>query len=120
MTSILIIEDDDTVRGLLRSVLEAEGYEVAVAANGCQGLARYRHWLTDLVITDIFMPELNGLGMIRLLTCEFPTAKVIAISSAGGESKGLAVATRLGARQTFQKPLNMAALLNAVRHELVH
>lgn len=119
MASILIIDDDDAVHGLLRSVLEAEGYEVTEAANGRQGLNQYRFKPTDLIITDVLMPEMNGLGMLLELTREFLDAKVIAISGAGEEENALDVATLLGARQTFQKPLNMAELLNAVRYELL-
>ena len=64
MATILIIDDDDLIRVLLRSALEAAGYEVMEAANGRQGLELYRHRPTDLVITDIVMPELNGLDML--------------------------------------------------------
>lgn len=120
MPSILIIDDDDAVRGLLRAVLEAEGYEVAEAANGRQGLNQYRLRPADVVITDILMSEMNGLVMLLKLTREFLHATVIAISGAGGKESALDVATLLGARQTFQKPMNMAELLNAVRYELVH
>lgn len=120
MASTLIIDDDAAVRGLLRSVLEAEGYEVTEAANGRQGLNQYRLKATDLVITDIHMPEMNGLVMLLELTREFLDAKVIAISGAGENENALDVAMLLGARQIFPKPLNMAELLNAVRYELRH
>jgi two-component system response regulator (stage 0 sporulation protein F) len=120
MAYILIIDDEDTIRILLRSVLEAEGYEVAEASNGRQGLDRYRHRPADLVITDILMPEMNGLDMLLELTREFLDAKVIAISGAGGEENALDVAALLGARQTFQKPFDMPQLLGAVRYELGH
>jgi DNA-binding response OmpR family regulator len=120
MASMLIIDDDAAVRGLLRSVLEAEGYAVTEAANGRQGLNQYRLKPTDLVITDIHMPEMNGLVMLLELTREFLDAKVIAISGAGENENALDVAMLLGARQTFPKPVNMAELLNAVRYELRH
>ena len=120
MASTLIIDDDAAVRGLLRSVLEAEGYEVTEAVNGRQGLNQYRLKPTDLVITDIHMPEMNGLVMLLELTREFLDAKVIAISGAGENEHALDVAMLLGARQTFPKPVNMAELLNAVRYELRH
>ena len=120
MATILIIDDDDLIRGLLRSALEAAGYEVTEAANGRQGLELYRYRPTDLVTTDIVMPELNGLDMLLELTREFLHAKVIAISGAGGEKNVLDVAKLLGARQTFQKPFSMPHLLGAVRYELEH
>ena len=122
MATILIIDDEEIIRSLLRSALEAEGYEVTEAANGRQGLELYRHKQTDLVITDILMPELNGLDMLLELTREFLHAKVIAISGAGGEKEKnvLDIAKLLGARQTFQKPFSLPHLLGAVRYELEH
>jgi two-component system response regulator (stage 0 sporulation protein F) len=120
MAMILIIDDEETIRVLLRTALQAEGYEVAEAVNGCEGLERYRDRPADLVITDILMPELNGLDMLLELTREFLHAKVIAISGAGEGKKFLDVAKLLGARQTFQKPFSMPQLLSAVRYELQH
>ena len=120
MATILIIDDLESVRALLRSVLEAAGYEVTEAANGRQGLDLYRRRPTDLVITDLLMPELNGLDMLLDLTREFLDAKVIAISGAGEEQNVLDVAKLLGARQTFQKPFSVPRLLDAVRYELDH
>ena len=120
MASILIIDDEESVRALLRSVLEAAGYEVTEAANGRQGLEQYRQRPTDLVIVDMLMPVMSGLDMLLDLTREFLHAKVIAISGAGGEQNVLDVAKLLGARQTFQKPFSMPQLLRAVRYELDH
>ena len=120
MATILIIDDEESVRALLRFALEAAGYEVTEAANGRQGLEEYRQRPTDLVITDMLMPELNGLDMLLDLTREFLHAKVIAISGAGGEQNVLDVAKLLGARQTFQKPFSVPRLLDAVRYELDH
>jgi two-component system response regulator (stage 0 sporulation protein F) len=120
MAYILIIDDEDTIRVLLRSVLEAEGYEVAEAGNGRQGLVLYRQRPADLVITDILMPELNGLDMLLELTRHFLRAKVIAISGARGEKNVLDVAALLGARRTLQKPFSMPRLLGAVQYELGH
>ena len=120
MATILIIDDEEVVRVLLRSALEEAGYEVTEAANGRQGLDLYRRKPVDLVITDIVMPELNGLDMLLELTREFLHAKVIAISGAGGGKNVLDVAKLLGARQTFQKPFSLPHLLGAVRYELEH
>ena len=71
MATILIIDDEEPIRILLRSVLETEGYEVMEAPNGRIGLELYRHRPTDLIITDILMPELDGLDMLLELTREF-------------------------------------------------
>jgi len=91
-----------------------------VAANGRQGLELYRHRPMDLIITDIAMPELNGLDMILELTRQFLRAKVIAISGVEEEENVFDVAKLLGARRTIQKPFNMPQLLGAVRYELEH
>ena len=120
MATILIIDDEALIRALLRTTLEGTGYEVMEAPNGRIGLEQYRHRPTDLVITDIVMPELNGLDMLLELTREFLHAKVIAISGAEGEKNVLDVAKLLGARRTFQKPLSLPQLLDAVRYELEH
>ena len=120
MARILIIDDEESVRALLRSVLEAAGYEVVEAAHGRQGLERYRERPTDLVIVDMLMPVMSGLDMLLDLTREFLHAKVIAISGASGEQNVLDVAKLLGARQAFQKPFGMPLLLGAVRYELEH
>src|SRR5437588_4249739 len=120
MATILIIDDEEAVRALLRFALERAGHEVKEAVNGHQGLERYRQSPTDLVIVDMLMPVMNGLNMLLDLTREFLAAKVIAISGAGGEQNVLDVAKLLGARQTFQKPFSMPQLLGAVRYELDH
>ena len=75
MATILIIDDEAPIRALLRTTLEAAGHEVTEAANGRIGLELYRHRPTDLVITDILMPELNGLDMLLELTREFLHAR---------------------------------------------
>ena len=120
MATILIIDDEDMMRVLLRSALTSAGHEVVEAANGRQGLELYRQRPTHLIITDIAMPELNGLELILDLTRHFLRAKVIVISGVGGEQNVLDVAKLLGARRTFQKPLSMPQLLDAVRYELEH
>jgi two-component system response regulator (stage 0 sporulation protein F) len=120
MATILIIDDEEGIRALLRTTLEAAGHKVVEAANGRIGLALYRLRPTDLIITDILMPELNGLEWILALTCQFLDAKVIAISAVDGEANVLDVAKLLGARRTFHKPFSMPQLLGAVRYELEH
>jgi two-component system response regulator (stage 0 sporulation protein F) len=120
MANILVIDDQDSIRALLRTMLEAAGHEVIEASNGRIGLELYRQRPTDLVITDILMPELNGLDMIVELTREFLDAKVIAISGSGEGKNTLDHAKLLGARRTFRKPFSLPQLLTAVRYELEH
>jgi DNA-binding response OmpR family regulator len=120
MTSILIIEDDDQVRSMLRGALEREGYLVEEAGDGRQGLIRYRAVPTDLVITNILMPEQEGLETIRALRQEFPAVKIIAISGGGqrGTLDFLVIAQRLGAQRTLRKPFDLHELRHTVRELL--
>jgi len=116
--TILIIEDDATVRMLVATVLADAGYQVCEASNGRQGLDRFQAQPVDLVLTDLEMPELNGLDLILELTRAFLNVKVIAMSGASGD--GLQTARLLGARQALPKPLDLHALLHAVQYELHH
>ena len=121
MASILVIDDEPEIRMLLRAVLESAGHTVIEATSGREGVTLYRQQPADLVITDIHMPELNGLDLILALTREFLNAKVIAISGVQGEAtNSLHVAKLLGARQTIQKPFRLETLRAAVQYELVH
>jgi two-component system response regulator (stage 0 sporulation protein F) len=120
MATILVIDDQEPIRSLLRRALEGAGHEVLEASNGRLGLELYRERSADLIITDIVMPEMDGLALLLELTRSLLNIKVIAISG-GLESEGpLNVAKLLGARQTFQKPLDMEKLLSAIRYELAH
>ncbi|MBH0180875.1 MAG: response regulator [Nitrospira sp.] len=121
MASILIIDDQVSIRTLLRIVLQGAGHTVREATNGREGVALYRQQQADLVITDIHMPELNGLDLILELTSEFLNVKVIAISGEPGDgANGLHVAKLLGARQVLQKPFDLNMFNNAVEYELAH
>jgi len=121
MGHILVIDDDNQIRALLRTILEKEGYEVVEARDGREGLEQCRQGPVDLVITDMFMPDMDGGDTILQLREEFQELRIIAISggAAGREAMlGLNVANLLGARYTFAKPFDTAKLLDAVR-ELV-
>ncbi|HLC15607.1 MAG TPA: response regulator [Thermodesulfovibrionia bacterium] len=103
MAKILIIEDEDHIRTLLGTMLEQEGYEVLTAQNGKEGIKVFHSNQIDLIITDIFMPEKEGLETITELKKEFPDVKIIAIS--GGGQKGnlsfLTIAKHIGANRTL-------------------
>ncbi|MBS0153300.1 MAG: response regulator [Nitrospira sp.] len=116
--TVLVIEDDASVRTLLAQILEDAGYQTYEAANGREGLERFRAQPMDLVITDLEMPEMNGLDLILELTRAFLNVKVIAMS--GHSSDELQTARLLGARQTFAKPLDLPTLLRAIQYELLH
>lgn len=118
MAKILIIDDQEPIRGLLRAILEGVGYEVSEAVNGREGLALCQERPVDLVITDIVMPEMNGLDLILELTRESLSVKVIAMSGEQGTDDHLHAAKLLGARETLHKPFDLEHLLDAVRFHL--
>src|SRR4029077_11839307 len=120
LATILVIDDEEPIRALLRIALEGAGNEVREAANGGLGLALYRARSAHLIITDLVMPEMDGLEMMLEVTRNFFNVKVISISAGLEGEVPLHVAKLLGARQTFQKPLDMETLLSAVRYELAH
>ncbi len=120
MATILVIDDQKSLRTVIRIVLERAGHEVTEASNGRLGLAVYREKPADLVITDILMPEMNGLDMILELTRAFLNVKVIAISGAPDTENALGAAKLLGVRHTLHKPFSMDALLKIVQYELAH
>jgi len=121
MPSVLVVDDEDQIRQLIRETLEQAGYDVQEASNGKQGLERYRTKPSDLVIMDILMPDQDGLESIMTLRREFPASRVIAITG-GSDMIGilnfLDVAKMLGARRTLQKPFDMQTLLDAAQSEL--
>ena len=116
MIRILVIDDEAPVRDMLRQTLERAGYEVADAGAGRQGVVQLRQQPADLVITDILMPEQEGIETIRMLRKEFPQVKILAIS--GGGKKGkldiLPIAQTFGAHYTLTKPFERKDLLDAV------
>jgi CheY-like chemotaxis protein len=109
---ILVVDDDAAVRELLRLVLEEEGYEVTEAANGMEGLQRYQADPTDLVITDLMMPGMDGLDLMQALQRETPPPVLMAMS---GDQAALTQARAL-TPYTFVKPLSLEEILEAIRN----
>ena len=120
MSQVLVIDDDRSVRELLRTALERDGYEVRTAEDGEKGLRLFRQQAADLVVIDMVMPNKEGLETIVELHHNFPEVKIIGISGAGGVGRGsyLNMAERLGASRTFSKPLKFPQFLDAVRELL--
>jgi len=114
---ILIIEDDTEVRDYLERILSRAGYEVASAANGKEGVDLFNATPADLVITDIIMPEKDGIETIMDLRRRNPDLKLVAISGGGrGEPENyLHSAKLLGAKLTMKKPFTSEEMLDAVR-----
>lgn len=120
MASILVLDDDAAIRTLLRSVLEADGHQIREAENGAIGLRLYREKPADLVITDILMPERDGMEVTLALTQEFLDARVIAITGATGDQNFLNIAKLFGARRVVGKPFTPEDIRRAVRFALDH
>ena len=118
--SILVIDDDETTRHVLRAILEREGYTVLDAPDGDKGIRQYQENPTDLVITDIIMPGKEGIETIRDLRQEFPNVKIVAISGGGriGPDSYLQMARGIGALRTLTKPIDRTALLKTVEEVL--
>ena len=119
---ILVIDDDDQMRVLLRQVMEWAGFEVTEAEDGREGMHKQRRQPADLVITDLIMPEQEGMETIRLLKKEFPQTRIIAISGGGriGPEAYLPAAQELGADRVFSKPFDVRELAGAVKELLAH
>jgi YesN/AraC family two-component response regulator len=117
MVSILVIDDEEHIRTLIRQMLELSGYKVYEAPDGKVGLEIFREKQVDLIITDILMPEKEGLETIMELRRSFPDVKIIAISGGGqsGNLSFLSAAKHLGALRTLTKPFSYEELLKTIR-----
>jgi CheY-like chemotaxis protein len=130
MASILVVDDEPDVAEAIQSVLEHAGFTVVTANSAQHGLAAVEQQSFDVVVTDIIMPKVNGLELIRRLRTRYPRVRVIAIS--GGGSFGplslkpeaisthafIAAARDAGAEEVLTKPFDMDDLLAAVRRHL--
>ena len=116
MSTVLVVDDDKTLRVLLRRILEGEGYRVVEAADGNQALGVFRQEQPDLVISDIIMPDRDGIETMIVMKAEKPGTKVLAISGGGRihATDLLALAPRAGADDTLDKPFRPAELLKRV------
>ena len=120
MAHILVIEDEPQIRELLRRTLERAGHEVTQAEDGREGLKAQRNRPADLVVCDLFMPNMDGIEVITHLRREFPHIKVIVASGGGfdGTIDLLQAAQILGARAAFHKPYSMKEMVAAVETAL--
>jgi CheY-like chemotaxis protein len=119
---VLIVEDDGRIRAELEAAVRGGGHEVETAPDGKAALRTYAARPYDLVITDIFMPEQDGIGVIMQLKKARRDLPIIAISEVS-ELLGddfLRTARMLGAARTFRKPVDASALLRAVEELLGH
>jgi DNA-binding response OmpR family regulator len=116
MMKILVIDDDAVVRRTIEHILRDEGYEVLTAGDGVRGMMVFRREQPDLVITDIIMPDQEGIQTITEMRKDRPDAKIIAISGGGriGNIDYLKIALVLGARNIIPKPFDADELLLVV------
>jgi len=120
MAKILVIEDDNSFRGVLVQMLEKAGYEVRHAEDGNQALSICSSFSPNLVLTDIIMPDKEGLETIQELLAINPAIKIIAMSGGGrfGPESYLPLAKKLGAKRTLQKPFMREELLSTIKEVL--
>ena len=114
VASILVIEDDEAVRGLFRAILEPVGYHIQEASTGWDGIRQFRQSPTDLVMTDMDMPHGDGAEVIRQLRADYPGVKILAVSGSKGADELRSEAHHWGADAMLPKPVGVDELLAAV------
>ena len=120
MATILIVDDNSDIRTFLRRILSTTGHRIVDARNGKEAVALLQHDPADLVISDIFMPEADGLELMKDLRNLRPGLKVIAISGGGdyGDMDILRAAKMVGAFRVFTKPFHAGDMIAAVKEAL--
>jgi CheY-like chemotaxis protein len=121
-TSVLIVDDNADLRSFVKIVLERAGFETQVAADGERALDLQRAHPADVLITDIFMPERDGIELIHQFKSAFPQVKIIAMSGGGRVSQMdyLPFAADIGADLVLRKPFGAAALLGMLEDLVPH
>jgi CheY-like chemotaxis protein len=116
MGQILVIDDDGLFRSMLSATLVHFGHTVIEAANGAEGLKLFQRLTPDLTITDLVMPEMEGLEVLMYFKRHSPFSKIMVMSGGvrGTAVDFLEIATRLGASRVLAKPFSTDALMNAI------
>ena len=117
MARVLVVDDESTMREMLREALERRGHTADEAADGREALQRLAEHKPDLVITDLVMPEMEGIELIQAFRRKCPEIPIIAISGGGrvGPENYLSMAGQIGANRIFAKPFRLEEILTAVR-----
>ena len=120
MARVLVVDDEDRVRRMLRTALEREGHEVLEAREGNEALRMQQASPAELVITDLIMPDKDGLEVIMALRRDAPGLKIIAMSGGGRFSamESLQMAEPLGAFAALRKPFQLDVMMETVRKAL--
>lgn len=116
MSRILVVDDDPEVRLAVEIILRRQGHEVAVAGDGREGLKKFNAHDYDLVVTDMLMPELDGIEMIQAIRHTNLATKILAMSGAKvmGNTELLGMAAVLGADKILKKPFSPDQLIDSV------
>ncbi len=118
MARILLIDDNSEYRNMLKMWLEKTGYEVTEAVDGDAGISIYKQSKFDLIITDLFMPQIDGVHLISRLKDEFNSPKIIAMTGAcsnGRAEQLLCLAKDCGASEVYKKTTHVNYLLSKVK-----
>ena len=120
MSGILIVEDDNDLRDMLKTALIRSNFTVFEAGNGKDAIVHFKPGVTDVVITDLIMPEEDGLKVIMKIREIKPDIKVVAISGGGkaGPANYLDMAKALGADSVFYKPFSLNDLVGEIKNLL--
>jgi CheY-like chemotaxis protein len=115
---VLVVDDNSDMRSLLEIVLERAGFETEVAADGDLALDLQRGHPADVLITDIFMPERDGIELISAFKSRFPQVKIIAMSGGGQRARAdyLTVASEIGADAVLRKPFATETLVTTLEY----
>lgn len=115
---ILVVDDEPDIRELLKDILEDENYLVAVAQNGAEARTQFHHFNPDLVLLDIWMPDVDGISLLKEWHDESNSNSSIVMMSGHGTVETAIEATKLGAKDFIEKPISMAKLLATVKASL--
>ena len=115
---ILVVDDEPDIRQLVQEILEDEGYSVHVAKDGESARVSYAQHQPDLVLLDIWMPDIDGISLLKEWSANGSLDSQVVIMSGHGTLETAVEATRLGAFDFVQKPLSLAKLLATVRKAL--
>lgn len=116
MAKILVVDDEIQIRGMLKAVLESAGHDVILAEDGNVGMKLFAEQAFDLVVTDLIMPDKEGLEMVTEIRKSRPETKIIAMSGGGrlGPTDYLKYAEKLGAHISLTKPFENQELVTCV------
>jgi|HubBroStandDraft_5_1064220.scaffolds.fasta_scaffold302814_1 YesN/AraC family two-component response regulator len=120
MANILLVDDEPLVIESLSNAITSKGHTVVTAANGVQGMEKFSEGKFDLVITDIIMPDKEGIELIMEMRRHCPGVKIVAISGGGrtGNVEFLKMATKLGAVASLKKPIRLAEFYKVLSESL--